>query len=284
MATSANTSMAAEQSLPRRRPIERPLGFEGFWARYGNAIFLVINVSLFFVIWEAVARAGVVSKLLLPRFSDVMREFILLVKSGQFGLHMRFTLTSLSLGFLIAAAAGIPIGLMLGASKLMERILGPYMWALFSTPRLALLPLITVAMGFGLASKVLLVFLAAFFVIAIDTWAGVKMVDASLVRAGRVFGANRFQIFTKIVVPYTLPFIVNGLRVGVTRAIITALVAEMLASSRGLGFLVIRSMDSFNTGRMYSLILVLVFLSLAIVSALRWLEAHIAPWRESTNI
>ncbi len=283
MATILNAPLNVEQ-VPRRRPIERPIGFEGFWARYGNVIGTVLNVVMFFTVWELVARAKVVSRLLLPPVSAIVAEFVKLAQSGQLIDHLTFSASTLTVGFLIATGTGVPIGLMLGASKTMERILGPYMWALFSTPRLALLPLITVAMGFGFAPKVLLIFLAAFFVIAIDTWAGVKTVEPSLIRAARVFGATRVQIFTKVVVPYTLPFIVNGLRVGVTRAIITALVAEMIASSRGLGYIVVRSMDSFNTARMFSMVLLLVFSSLTIVTCLRWVEVRVAPWRETTNI
>lgn len=284
MAATLNAPVEPPRSVPRLRPIERPLGFEGFWARYGNIVGTLINVSTFFIIWELAARAQVLPRLLLPPVSEIIGEFLELAQSGQLFYHVSFTVSTLTTGYLIATAAGIPIGLLLGASRKMERILGPYMWALFSTPRLALLPLITVAMGFGFAPKVLLIFLASFFVIAIDTWAGVKTVEPSLIRAARVFGANRVQIFAKVVVPYTLPFIVNGLRVGVTRAIITALVAEMIASSRGLGYVVVRSMDSFNTARMYSMVLLLVFTSLAIVSLLRWLEAKVAPWREVGSV
>jgi ABC-type nitrate/sulfonate/bicarbonate transport system permease component len=117
-----------------------------------------------------------------------------------------------------------------------------------------------------------------------NTWAGVKTVDPSLVRAARVFGANRIQIFTHVVVPFTMPFIAEGLRLGITRAIVTTLVAEMIASSQGIGYMVMRAMDSFNTAQMYSLILLLVIFSVGVVTLMRRLESWLAPWRDVPNV
>jgi NitT/TauT family transport system permease protein len=174
--------------------------------------------------------------------------------------------------------------LLLGASRKLDVILGPYVWALFSTPREALLPLITVALGFGMASKVFLIFLGAFFVIVINTWAGVKTVEQSLIHAGKVFGANRVSIFSKIVVPYTLPFIVVGLRLGVTRALVVTIIAEMIASSRGMGYVIMRAVDEFNSAKLFSMILILVIVSMTLVTGMRRLEAWVAPWREKSSV
>lgn len=286
MAVTSTTpeSASVELDVPRRRPIERPIGFEGFWARFGTTIITIINFTVFFILWELLARSGWVSKLLLPRFSEVISITIELAENGQLAHHLVFSAQNFFWGFLIASATGIPLGLLLGASKKMDLILGPYVWAFFSTPRLALLPLITVALGFGSASKIFLVFIGAFFVIVINTWAGVRTVESSLIRAGRVFGANQVQIFTKIVVPYTLPFIIVGLRLGVTRALVVNLVSEMIASSRGMGYLVTRAVDAFKPEQLFSMILILVVVSMIMVSALRWLEQKIAPWREGSSV
>jgi len=278
------TLSPATDVVPRRRPIERPLGFEGFWARYGTAVTNIISFTIFFALWEYVARAGMVSKLVLPRFTAIVDQTWELALNGELWKHMSFSAVNGAVGFLLAAATGIPFGLLLGASKTVDRILGPYIWAAFSTPRLALLPLITVTLGFGMASKVLLVFLGSFFVIVINTWAGVRTVEDSLVKAGRVFGANRLQIFTKIVVPYTLPFIVVGLRLGITRALVVNLVSEMIASSRGMGYVVMRAVDEFNPAKLWSMILLLVLISMTLVTAFRKMEAWVAPWREGSAV
>ena len=282
-AITTNEDLPSAQ-IPRRRPLERQIGWEGFWVRYGNIILTTINFTIFFILWELLARSGWVSKLLLPRFSDVVIITIELAREGDLAKHLSFSAYNFTWGFLIAAATGIPFGLALGASKKMDRILGPYVWALFSTPRLALLPLITVALGFGSASKIFLVFIGAFFVIVINTWAGVRTVEPSLIRAGKVFGANQLQIFTKIVIPYTLPFIIVGLRLGVTRALVVNLVSEMIASSRGMGYLVTRAVDAFKPEQLFSMILILVVVSMIMVTLLRWLEKWIAPWREGSSV
>jgi NitT/TauT family transport system permease protein len=272
------------EDVPRRRPIERPIGWEGFWARYGVTIGTIINFSIFFLLWELLARSGMVSKLLLPRFTNVIGITVELAQNGQLAHHLSFSAVNFFWGFLLATVTGIPLGLALGASKTLDHVLGPYVWAFFSTPRLALLPLITFAMGYGSESKIFLIFIGSFFVIVINTWAGVRTVDDSLIQAGRVFGANRFQIFSKIVVPYTLPFIVVGLRLGVTRALVVSLVSEMLASSRGMGYLVIRAVDSFKTEQLFSMILILVVVSMFLVTLLRQMEIWVAPWREGGSV
>ncbi len=272
------------QEIPRRRPIERPIGWDGFKDRYGILIITIINFTVFFILWELLARSGWVNKLLLPPFSEVVTKTIDLGQRGELTKHLTFSGTNFFVGFAIATVTGIPLGLLLGASKKLDIILGPYVWALFSTPRLALLPLITVALGFGMASKVFLVFIGAFFVIVINTWAGVKTVEQSLLHAGRVFGASKAQIFSKIVVPYTLPFIIVGLRLGVTRALVVTVVAEMLASSRGMGYLIVRGVDSFNSAQVFSMILLLVIFSMIMVTLMRKLEEWVAPWREGAGV
>jgi NitT/TauT family transport system permease protein len=274
----------ALQEIPKRRPIDRPIGWDGFKARYGTLIVTILNFTLFFVLWEVIARMGVVSRLLLPPISEIVTETMEMAEGGQLWGHLRFSATNFTVGYLIAAATAIPLGLLLGASRKLDIILGPYVWALFSTPRLALVPLVTVALGFGMASKVFLVFIGAFFVIVINTWGGVKTVEQSLIHAGRVFGANRLQIFSKVVVPYTLPFIVIGLRLGVTRAIVVTVVSEMLASSRGMGYVIVRAVDAFNSPRLFSMILILVIVSMILVTGLRYLEAYVAPWREKASV
>ncbi len=275
---------AAFQEIPTRRPIERPIGWEGFKARYGILVITIINFVIFFTLWEIIARMGVFSKLLLPPISGVVTETTKLAVSGELWKHVSFSATNFTVGFLIATVTGVPLGLFLGASKKLDIVLGPYVWALFSTPREALLPLITVALGFGMSSKVFLIFLGAFFVIVINTWAGVKTVEQSLIHAGKVFGANRFNIFSKIVVPYTLPFIIVGLRLGVTRALVVTIIAEMIASSRGMGYVIMRAVDEFNSAKLFSMILILVIVSMTLVTGMRRLEAWVAPWREKASV
>ena len=135
-----------------------------------------------------------------------------------------------------------------------------------------------------MTAKVFLIFLGAFFVIVINTWAGVKTVEQSLIHAGKVFGAKRFTIFSKIVVPYTLPFIVVGLRLGITRALVVTIIAEMIASSRGMGYVIMRAVDEFNSAKLFSMVLLLVIVSMTLVMGMRRLEAWVAPWREKSSV
>jgi ABC-type nitrate/sulfonate/bicarbonate transport system permease component len=118
----------------------------------------------------------------------------------------------------------------------------------------------------------------------INTWAGVKTVEQDLVHVGRVFGANRMQVFSKIVIPFTLPFIIVGLRLGVTRALVVTVVAEMLASSQGMGYVIVRAVDAFNSARLFSMIVILVIVSMVLVTGMRKLEEWVAPWRTTSSV
>ena len=145
-------------------------------------------------------------------------------------------------------------------------------------------PLIVLWFGLGYQAKTLLVFLSALLPLMINCKEGVQTVDESLVRAARAFGARRFDLFRKVVVPYTLPFIANGVRNAVARGFVGLLVIEMTVGSGGIGTEVMRSMKSFNTARMFAFIAVLMVVALALITLSRKLEAHVSRWREEIYV
>ena len=180
---------------------------------------------------------------------------------------------------IIACIIGIPAGLLMGGNKIVEKILSPYVWALASVPRIALVPLFILFLGFSVKMQVTIITLSAVFPIIINSWAGVKTTDKSLLSAAKVFGANRFQLYMKVVLPYTLPFIISGIQQGIGRGLVAVIIAEIFGGSRGLGYLVNRSADTFDSALMYAVLLLLVVVSLCLVQLTRWLEAYVAPWR-----
>jgi NitT/TauT family transport system permease protein len=107
----------------------------------------------------------------------------------------------------------------------------------------------------------------------------VKTTDKSLLAAAKVFGANRRELYTKVVLPYTLPFIISGIQQGIGRGLVGVIIAEIFGGARGLGYLVTRSADTFNSSLMYAVLLLLVIVSLTLIQLTRWLEAYVAPWR-----
>jgi NitT/TauT family transport system permease protein len=263
------------------------------WGQYGPWLVTVVNLTAFFCLWELFARSGAVSPLFLPTASgmfDALWNGLTTsappgaVVSGSIRDHLLNSLTNLGIGLFIACAVGIPAGLLMGGNRFVEQLLSPYVWALASLPRIALVPLFILFMGFTVKMQITIIALSAVFPIIINAWAGVKTTEKSLLAAARVFGANRRELYTKVVLPYTLPFIISGIQQGIGRGLIGVIIAEIFGGSNGLGYLVSRSADTFNSALMYAVLFVLVVVSLTLIQLTRWLEAYVAPWRRVGNI
>jgi ABC-type nitrate/sulfonate/bicarbonate transport system permease component len=267
--------------------------FGEVWSRYGSWAVTILNLTIFFIIWELFARSGAVNPLFLPSASDMFAALWNglttsappgAVISGSIRDHLLYSLTNLGIGLGIACVIGIPAGLLMGGNRIVETVLSPYVWALASLPRIALVPLFILFLGFTVKMQITIIALSAVFPIVINSWAGVKTTEKSLIAAAKVFGASRRELYMKVVLPYTLPFIISGIQQGIGRGLIGVIIAEIFGGSRGLGYLVNRSADTFNSALMYAVLLLLVIVSLSLIQLTRWLEAYVAPWRRIDTI
>ncbi|HXF54274.1 MAG TPA: ABC transporter permease [Hyphomicrobiaceae bacterium] len=263
------------------------------WTSFGPWLVTALNLATFFCLWELFARSGAISPLFLPTASSMFQALWEgltttappgAVVSGSIRDHLIYSLTNLGIGLFIACAIGIPAGLLMGGNKVVETILSPYVWALASLPRIALVPLFILFLGFTVKMQITIIVLSAVFPIIINAWAGVKTTEKSLLAAAKVFGANRRELYVKVVLPYTLPFIISGIQQGIGRGLIGVIIAEIFGGSNGLGYLVSRSADTFNSALMYAVLFVLVVVSLTLIQFTRWLEAYVAPWRRIDGI
>jgi NitT/TauT family transport system permease protein len=263
------------------------------WGRYGSWAVTVVNLTAFFCIWEVFARSGAINPLFLPTASDMFEALYIglttsappgAVISGSIRDHLLYSLTNLSIGLAIACAIGIPAGLLMGGSRFVETVLSPYVWALASLPRIALVPLFILFLGFTVKMQITIIVLSAVFPIVINAWAGVKTTEKSLLAAAKVFGASRRELYVHVVLPYTLPFIIAGIQQGIGRGLIGVVIAEIFGGSNGLGYLITRSADTFNSSLMYAVLFLLVVVSLTLIQVTRWLEAYIAPWRRIDSL
>jgi NitT/TauT family transport system permease protein len=239
------------------------------------------NIGGFFLLWEWVVRRIGISPVFLPSPSVILKAGAEIVGGGHLWGNLSYSATNFAIGFALAAVVGTILGLLMGASRLVETLLGPYVWALYAMPRIALLIL---WLGFGSESKILLIFLSAVMPVLITSMDGVKTVDQSLLRAARVFGASRTQMYMRVVLPFTLPFIMTGLRQGVGRGLIGMVVAEMFGSGRGVGFMIARSAAQLDAAGMFAILILLVVLSVGLVYVMTALERRVAPWREDVRV
>ena len=251
--------------------------------RLERVVLVGLPLVLLLAGWEWLARAQVVGSLFFAGPLDVARALWTLALDGELWRHARISLTELALGVGAATLVGVPLGLALGGIRPLEGVLAPYVAALYAAPRVAFFPLIALWFGTGLTSKALLVFITVVFPILINSWASVKTVDPVLLKAARSFGANRLQLFTKIVLPHALPFVVTGLRIGSGIGLLAVYVAETFGADGGLGYLAHTSGFAFQADKVFAGVIGLAVLGIALNQSLTYLERHLAPWRKSQD-
>jgi ABC-type nitrate/sulfonate/bicarbonate transport system permease component len=277
--TATEGTTAPASTIPSGTVVEK-LKVSRF-APFRTPAITVLNLGIFFVLWELVARAELINPLFFPRISDTFKAIGTGFADGTIPPQLWHSISNLLIGLSISAVIGIPVGLFMGASRTADLILSPYVWAMTSLPRVALIPLLILILGFGNSMQLTIIVLSAVFPIMVNCMAGVKTVDPSLVRAGRVFGTNRFQTYSKIILPFTLPFVISGINQGIARGLVGMLIGELLGGSgNGLGFLLDRAGDQFDAPMLYAVLIILAVMSVGLVQLMRWVERRVAPWRE----
>ncbi len=229
--------------------------------------------------WEIVASLGWVPVLFLPSPLGVLAEGWAMLQSGELAGHVASSLWRLLLGFGVGAALGIVVGVVVGFFAMAEAVGTPLIAATFPIPKIALLPLLILWLGLGEPSKVAVIALGVFFPMAINTFTGVRGADPLLVRAAVAFGAGRWSIIRKVVLPAALPMIFAGLRLGAGTALLLLVAAEMIAVESGIGFLVLHAGNLMQTTKLMVGIVVLSLLGVLSHWSLGRLERLAVPWR-----
>lgn len=231
------------------------------------------------VAWEGLARLGWVPVLFLPSPLGVLAEGRDMLVSGELAVHVGASLRRLLLGFATGAVLGVAVGVAVGFFALAEAVGTPLIAATFPIPKIALLPLLILWLGLGEASKVAVIALGVFFPMAINTYAGVRQADPLLVRAAVAFGARRWSVIRKVVLPSALPMIFAGLRLGAGTALLLLVAAEMIAVESGIGFLVLHAGNIMATTKLMVGIVVLSVLGVLSSWGIERLERLALPWR-----
>lgn len=239
----------------------------------------VLSVGLLILAWEIFGRD--VNPLFLSYPSAIARATMQLLTAGEFQRQALGSLQVYAIGLSAALVLGIALGLLMGRYRLAEYILDPYVYALDATPRVALIPLLLLWFGLGPMSKIAIVFLSGLFPVLMNTFSGVRTVSASLVEVGRAYGAGERNIFAKIILPASLPFIMAGIRLAVGRALIGIITAEMFAAVTGLGALLIRYSSALATDKFFVPVIFLAVLGVILSHAVELWEKRLAPWKET---
>lgn len=210
--------------------------------------------------------------------SAIASAAVFLLRTGELQYYLQASLVVLSLGLLLAVLFGIPFGVALARSSLLEHAADPYINALYATPTVALIPVIVLWLGFQTTAKVALVFLFCVFPILINTYQGVRSVDRRLLEVARAFCSSEWALWRDVILPSATPFIVAGLRLAIGRGLVGMVVAEFYTSITGLGYMIVQYANTFKTDRLFVPIVVLMAMGVGLSAALKRLEHRIAPW------
>jgi NitT/TauT family transport system permease protein len=201
------------------------------------------------------------------------------IADGSLWENVGATLLAMALGYAIGTGGGITLGLLFGLMPRLYWVLSPYITALYAMPKIALAPLFIIVLGIGIESKVALVAITVFFLVLNSTLDGVRNVDRDLTRALSLMGATRLEVIGKVLVPATLPWIFTGMRIAVRYAFTNTLLAELIASNSGIGFMIEYYSGVFDATGTYAAILVLVIMSVGLTEVLTQIEARMSHGR-----
>jgi NitT/TauT family transport system permease protein len=234
---------------------------------------------VFLGVWELSTRFGLINPLLLASPSAIAGSaWSMFVTRGDIYHHVWVSAQELLLGFALAVVLGVPLGMLMGRNRTLRQMLEPYIMALYSTPQVAFFPLLILLLGFTVQSKAALVLLGAVFPIVINTAAGVIGTDARMLEMARSFTASEGTIFRKVILPAALPMISTGLRLAVGRALIMVFVAELVSSTEGVGYVIVRAGATFDTPRLFAGVLVFTVVGVLLGWGTQALERRLLPW------
>lgn len=271
-------SSVGASAAARERPKTRRRGRKGeFW----NWISWAILPATLLLVWYLTTSAfGVFSENQLPAPQQVVRAAAELVSTGAFFEHLRISLLRVGMGFGVGTTLGLLVGVVVGLSRQMERLLDSTLQAIRNVPSLAWVPFLLLWMGIDEVPKITLIAIGTFFPVYINVVAGIRQVDRKLLEVGYIFGLTQWQLVRRIFVPASLPFVVTGLRIGAGQAWLFLTAAELIASTRGFGFMLIDGQNSLRPDIMLVAILSLALLGKLTDSVLRFAERRLVHWSD----
>ena len=187
-------------------------------------------------------------------------------------------------GFSFAVIVGIPVGLVMGWRRRVEYSLDPFLTALYASPLVALAPLFIIVFGVGVLGKAALVFLLAVFPFVFNAFAGVKSTDSLLINVIRSYGGTEKDLYLKVILPSTMPYIIAGARLAIGRGLVGIIVGEFYAASEGIGFAITQAGDTYRLPDMFVGIIILSLIAVGLTELMRKLELMVAPWRATDEV
>ena len=251
---------------------------------YREKLLPVVVVVLALTIWEWQVRTGRLSALFFPAPSVITLTFIRLLTSGELVSNMGATLSRLLTGFLLGGVLGLVLGFFMGWSQRLRVLIDPFIAATHPIPKIAVLPLIMIIFGIGESSKIVVVAVGAFFPMLINTMAGVRQISPIHFEVAKNYGASLIKVFTRVVVPGSLPLVLTGVRLALNIALLITIAVELVAAEKGLGAMVWFAWETLRTEELYASIAAVALLGICFNFFLQRLVVHLVPWQVEREV
>lgn len=265
-------------STPRQRPLSRRRTTPRQERRLLRVL-PVLSVGGFLVLWQVAVWVRWIDPLYVSSPLGVVEAFFQVSANGTLWENLAASARLFGVGFGLAIVTGIPLGIAIGWYPRISALIDPFISFLYATPRIALIPLIFLWFGIGIGSQFVIVYLGAVFPVIINAAAGVKSVDPNLVSMARSFMSRDRDIFRTIALPSAVPFIVSGLRMSMTMALISVVVAEFFTGNVGLGAMITNASLTLNTNVAFVGVLVIAGLAIALTALFQAAEKYFGRWR-----
>jgi len=267
----------------RKRPRTSTSFRRGLLVNTLRIVFLVLVIGG----WELGARTAIIDPFFWGEPSGVWQQIVTWVTQGTAQgpllVQIAVTLEETIIGFVIGVVLGVIFGVVLGRNRFLADILGPYIKALNAIPRVMLGPLLIIALGLGMQSKVVLSVIMVFFIVFFNAFQGVREVDRNLLANARILGASQHRLSTAVIIPSALSWILASLHTSFSFALVGAVVGEFLGATQGIGLLVQVAMNNFNANGVFAAIIILAVVSLVMEVLITMLENRLIRWRPNAN-
>jgi NitT/TauT family transport system permease protein len=230
------------------------------------------------LLWEAAARRGRISTLFFPAPSIIGSTLLRLIRSGRLSENLSASLSRLLFGFVLGAFPGLVLGVLVGWSRTLRVIVDPIVAAVHPIPKVSLLPLIMIIFGIGEASKVVTIAIVCFFPMLIGSMAAVREISPIYFEVAENYGAGLRKLFARVVLPATLPLVLNTTRLSLNTAVVLTMAVELITAHRGLGALIWYAWETLRTEELYATLTVAALLGIGINEVLQRLTKALVPW------
>lgn len=252
-----------EERRAARAPRKAPVRISAGRRRVENLVLQILLIGSFLLLWEYASDRWV-PKLMVSKPTDIWAMIVRWLQDGTFATNLWVTLQATAGGFGLGAGAGMALGFLTGAWKRLGEVLQPIVTAFYTLPRLALAPLFLLWFGLGMEFRIMFSATIVFFLVYYNTYFGVREVSAELISAVRIMGANQFQVAVRVIIPSALVWVAAGLKISVPYSLVGVVVAEMLASDQGMGYLLSRGASQFSAAQSFAAIAGLLVVALVV--------------------